>query len=451
MLRTFAILIQFFSLLMFTSVAIASDGNVGQIVFVSGDVQLHATEGQHPVKVGDAIQQGQELITKAGGYVYIKTSDNGFISLRPNSAVQFDVYQYSPDNPKNSKLKISLKYGVMRSISGIGAQSARDKYRLNTPVAAIGIRGTDFTVYATDEVTRATVTYGGIVMSGFNDNCTPGGTGPCKGSQIAELFAQQAGMLLQFRRGESHPVLLDHQSIHLAPDSMAPPLPNETPAKKAVESQSNAADLAGDQAITVKQGTALQDTLNQSQPTVPVPPVVVLPPPVVTPPAQQIFWGRWLQLANETGTTDSQLLTLVKDGKQLLGMNGIFGLVRDPSTDMALPSSGVFSFKLQAHESYILNDIDKTTVAANIENPALSINFNQQRFDTSFRVTTDLDKVDVIAHGSVLKDGSMISDQIGSTASILGGLANGGQQAGFLFQQKIDPNRSAVGATYWTH
>jgi hypothetical protein len=418
----------------FASAAVAQDSAVGEVVFVSGDVQVHLAAEVRPVKVGDVIRQGHELVTKATGYVYLKTRDDGFVSLRPNSAVHFEVYEYSPDKPQASRFKTNLKYGVIRSVSGIGAQNAREKYRLNTPVAAIGIRGTDFTVYATPDITRAAVTSGGIVMSGFNDGCTPGGTGPCAGDQIAELFAQQTGMLLQLRRGESRPALLDRQSSSLQPDNVSPPLPNEKPGKKATAEQSPAADLAGDQAIIVRQGAALQEQLAQA--------ATALPPP-----PQQVFWGRWLALAGDAGS-ESQLDALIKSGKKLVALNGAFGIVRDQQTNMVLPSAGVYGFALQSHESYILSE-GSNAVAARIENPSLNVDFNQQRFDTRFRVATDAQQVDVKSHGSVLRDGSLVSDQFGVTANVVGTLANSGQQAGFLYQQRINDRQTAVGATHW--
>lgn len=456
MRRVLITLFQFLALIAWISSAAAQTGVVGTVIFVSGPAEVQTNGAAHaPLKVGDAIQEGQELITKSQGYVYIKTSDNGFISLRPNSALQFETYQYAADKPKDSRIKLNLKYGVIRSISGTGAQSARDKYRLNTPVAAIGIRGTDFTVYSTDEVTRAAVTSGGIVMSPFGDNCKPGGTGPCSGAQIAELFAQQSGLLLQQRRGEAHPLLLDRQSGHLLPDSVSPPLPNESAARKSTDGQAGAGDMAGEQAIVVKQGSAIHDLESQQPPaTVPPPvdtPPVVTPPTPPTPPTQQVFWGRWMRLAGESQSGDDQLVALTKQGKLFIGANSMFGVVRDAETNMVLPSTGVYNFALKAHESYILNDATKSAVAANILNPVLTIDFNQRHFDTSFKVTTDLLKVDVAGHGSVLGDGSMVSDLIFSPASILGTLANGGQQAGFIYQQRIDSHQSAVGATYWTH
>ena len=48
------------------------------------------------------------------------------------------------------------------------AESARDRFRLNTPIAAIGVRGTDFVVSATQNSIMAVVNAGAIVVSPFS-------------------------------------------------------------------------------------------------------------------------------------------------------------------------------------------------------------------------------------------------------------------------------------------
>lgn len=441
----------------------AAQSVVGDIVFASGEVQVANGGSTRAAKVGEAIKQGDELVTKADGYIYVKTRDQGFVSLRPNSAVQFDLYEYAADKPQESRIKTTLKYGVLRSVSGVGAQSAKDKYRLNTPVAAIGIRGTDFTVFANAEVTRATVTSGGIVMSGFNDSCAPSGTGPCNGIQGAELYAQQSGMMLQLRRGDSRPALLDRESSNLRPDVVAPPLPGEKVEKGAAASgTTTSADLAGNQAITLKQGIALQEKLQLEQKSATPPTVPVVTPPVAEPslpappPAQAIFWGRWQPFAGASASTAGKDWSAVEADKQLAVVsmrNPVFGLVRNMQTDIVLPSAGIFNFALQRHESYILNESTNRLAEAEIQNHALKINFNTLEFDTSLRLVSGSRVVDVAANGGIDRlNGLMFSDNNPSIspATVRGALANGGQQAGYLFEQRINERELAVGATYWS-
>ena len=65
----------------------------------------------------------------------------------PNSTLLIEQYDYDPSMPEGSAVKLNLEEGVARAISGDAAKGAKEISRL-TPVAAIGVRGTDFAVGA---------------------------------------------------------------------------------------------------------------------------------------------------------------------------------------------------------------------------------------------------------------------------------------------------------------
>ena len=47
-------------------------------------------------------------------------------------------------NPSDSQVKLNLIEGTARAVSGEAAKAAKERFRLNTPIAAIGVRGTDY-------------------------------------------------------------------------------------------------------------------------------------------------------------------------------------------------------------------------------------------------------------------------------------------------------------------
>src|SRR5471032_238065 len=196
-------------------------GEAGKVVFVTGQVSVAA----HPLALDAAVQEGDELTTGADGYVYVKTVDQGFLVLRPNSKARIVAYHIDAQNPTNTRVKLELLQGVARSISGVGVKQARQNFRFNTPVAAIGVRGTDFVVYTDQQTSRVTVMSGGVVVSGFAGNCGPEGGGPCEGGASRELFAGQSGVLLQVQRGQNIPQLMHSQSV--STDQSAPPRSDE--------------------------------------------------------------------------------------------------------------------------------------------------------------------------------------------------------------------------------
>ena len=116
------------------SAAVWAD-EAGKVVLSVGEVRV---QGQ-PVKAGHSVQAGDRLSTGADGYVYIKTVDNGFLILRPNSDASIIAYQADSHTPANSRFKFELREGVARSISGQAVKNAKQNFRFNTPVAAIGV------------------------------------------------------------------------------------------------------------------------------------------------------------------------------------------------------------------------------------------------------------------------------------------------------------------------
>ena len=193
----------------------------GKLIFVAGKAQL----AERAASEGAAVQEGDMLTTGADGFIYVKTVDNGLFILRPNTKARIAAYHVDAKDPKNTRIKLELLSGVARSRSGEAVKLARQNFRFNTPVAAIGVRGTDFTVYTDDNVSRVAVLSGGIVMHGFEGDCRPEGSGPCEGNAARELTAQMRGQLLQFQKGQTAPLLM--QGGALSPDQLAPPRGDE--------------------------------------------------------------------------------------------------------------------------------------------------------------------------------------------------------------------------------
>ena len=120
----------------------AHAADAGKIIFVAGA----AKAGDRPAVEGSQVQEGQMLSTGADGYIYVKTADNGLFILRPQTEARIVTYRIDQRNPANTRVKFELIKGTARSKSGEAVKHARQNFRFNTPVAAIGVRGTDFTV-----------------------------------------------------------------------------------------------------------------------------------------------------------------------------------------------------------------------------------------------------------------------------------------------------------------
>ena len=149
----------------------ASNQEVGKITLLIGEVQVTGPKRKGTVRLaaGATLYVGDVILTRASGHAHLRFVDGALMSIRPASRLTIQEYNYDTQAAQNSRVSFKLEEGIARSISGHAAKDARENFRMNTPVAAIGVRGTDFTVHTNKDRTRALVTEGGIVLSGLLD------------------------------------------------------------------------------------------------------------------------------------------------------------------------------------------------------------------------------------------------------------------------------------------
>jgi hypothetical protein len=430
--------------LMWSLVDMAYAAEAGRVVFTAGQAQV----GRHAAALDAAVGEGDELSTGADGYIYMKTVDNGFLILRPNSTARVVTYSIDKADPSKTQVKLELLQGVARAISGQGVKQARQNFRFNTPVAAIGVRGTDFTVYTDQQTTRVTVLSGGVVMSGFGANCSAAGTGPCEGRSARELFAGQAGLLLQVERGTSVPQLL--QNPALAPDQTERPRSDEPVAKQALSAapaaQVNLDPQRSEQSLNSARPVAPPPESNNPPPVVTPPPVVIndpAPPKPTTPSPPEIFWGRWQALAG----LPAQLGRIGAADVEIATYYAPYAITRLKNTELVLPNDGTAAFKLMSGEAIMSNSLGDRP--ATIQSGQLSMDFSKRTFSTSLDVTAGNDRAAVIGNG-VITDKGMLYDGIGSPTVIRGYLGgSNAEQAGYIFKNSATPGITVSGATLW--
>jgi hypothetical protein len=438
------VLLPFICASAFAQNAPAVTAMMGSAVLVVGHARLLDAQRHATLVRGTSIVQGDTIETGADGYVYITTVDQGFVSVRPNSSFTVEHYAYDAAAPEKTEIKLTLHYGVVREISGKGAQAARDHYRMNTPVAALGVRGTDFSVFTDANVTRATVLSGGIIMTPLGQSCATTGVGPCEGASAALLFADQRNALLQTDRGSTHSVLIEAKVSQLMPDQAA----------QALKSEDSAARVATE--ATVQPGVApaelsfpLTPDAKPDTPTQPAPPVTT-PPVTPAPEAQQIFWGRYTSVADAAST----LASLQAQGSEVVGQISSYDMTRTPQTNMVMPVTGKFSFQLQQgaglSEAFLV-DASGTRTQAAISGASLSVDFGAHTFATSLTVSANGASYNVTGQGGVSQQDGKLYSALTSPALIRGALAGStADQAGYVFSESVNSKTTAVGATLWS-
>ncbi|MGQ0585711.1 MAG: FecR family protein [Gammaproteobacteria bacterium] len=134
---------------------------IGEVALTTGSVTATtATEPQpRALKSGDALFAGQTITVAVNSYASLKFADGGRVLLRPNTEFTVEAYTYRPAPPiavepgappalasVEGTAFFRLVRGGLRAISGLIGKGQNQQYKVTTPVATIGIRGTDYEV-----------------------------------------------------------------------------------------------------------------------------------------------------------------------------------------------------------------------------------------------------------------------------------------------------------------
>jgi hypothetical protein len=116
----------------------------GQFVAVVGEVRLLGRDGtQRTAERGGELREGDTVVTGANALVQVRLADGGFLSIRADTETTLERFAYTGSEDKNASMLVSLLKGGFRSVTGLIGQLNRTGYRITTPSATIGIRGTD--------------------------------------------------------------------------------------------------------------------------------------------------------------------------------------------------------------------------------------------------------------------------------------------------------------------
>jgi hypothetical protein len=130
-------------LALFAVAASAANQVIGTVRSVEGTASVQRAGVATPAQVGLPIGETDVLQTGADGRLAVILKDDTRLSLGPDSEVRVDRFLYEP-TPGNLALVIRMARGVVAYVSGKIAKLAPDSVRFETPVAAVGIRGTRF-------------------------------------------------------------------------------------------------------------------------------------------------------------------------------------------------------------------------------------------------------------------------------------------------------------------
>ena len=392
---------------------------VGEVTLTIGKSKIERTAGESEPQKGGSVQEGDVIRTSDNGHVHIRFIDGARISVRPNSVFRIHEFKYSPSDPAASVVRLSLDSGEARSISGAAAQAAKERFRLNTPLVAIGVKGTDFVTQVGKDVIRVTVNQGAIVMAPFDNACKAEALGVCTTSRAKELTAEMLGQALVYRLGSADPSL---QNIGK---------PGQSDASRVL--------LLDRQAREGAERPLASETESKN--------------PLNAVAATKLIWGRWAKDPIPSDSITVPFLEALRGNEVTVG-DGYYFLFREPSNLNVLPSlTTKVDFGLKSSSAYFRNAANEMQ-AASVQSGTLGVDFGNKTFNTNLNLSAQGTGLQSFSQSGTLNSstGIFLSNSTAASnanaGSVAGAVSLDARQAGFLFRAPIGAG-TFNGATLW--
>ncbi len=131
----------------------AAPNVIGRVTVSRGRVTARGADGRRrTLERRSPLFEGDVLNTGVRGRVQILFRDGARLSLRPNTEMSLDEYKFTEAAPERDRSRMNLRRGGFRTVTGRIGQRSRGRYRVDTPFAQIGVRGTDWGALAEDVV-----------------------------------------------------------------------------------------------------------------------------------------------------------------------------------------------------------------------------------------------------------------------------------------------------------
>ncbi|MBL8482579.1 MAG: FecR domain-containing protein, partial [Rhodocyclaceae bacterium] len=122
--------------------AVAAEDTVGSIVFAQGvTTSQRGDAAARLVGKGEVLSAGDVISTGSGSVAILELNDGSRMTLRP--ATRFAVEGLNTEQGKESAI-LQLFRGGLRALTGFVSKRNPEAFKVRTPTATIGIRGTDF-------------------------------------------------------------------------------------------------------------------------------------------------------------------------------------------------------------------------------------------------------------------------------------------------------------------
>jgi hypothetical protein len=120
---------------------------MGTFKAVEGDAAVVRAQARSRLSPGARLERGDRIVTGADGAATVTLKDGTVLTVGPNSVVALSRFDFEPTTQRG-ELLVDLLEGSIRVVTGLLARISPDLFKVSTPTAVVGVRGTDFIVEA---------------------------------------------------------------------------------------------------------------------------------------------------------------------------------------------------------------------------------------------------------------------------------------------------------------
>ena len=139
MLRSFLMCLPAVILVFCSTLSARAESVVGTVSKVQNSAQI----GGGPATVGSPVHMSDRLRTGANARLEVTFNDNSKLTLGENANVVIDRYVYNP-NKSSAQVVLNSAHGALRFAGGKIEEMSHKNIVVNTPNAAMAVRGTHF-------------------------------------------------------------------------------------------------------------------------------------------------------------------------------------------------------------------------------------------------------------------------------------------------------------------
>ena len=142
---------------------------IGSAVITKDQVDGQTERGTQPIAAGTVVYLDELVRTGVTGRAELLLADRTNLTVAPTTEIRLDKFVYDPGGASGNVVVIAT-LGAFRFITGV---QPHENYEIKTPVATLGVRGTEFLALVQQNGAEIQLNSGEVIVTTISGNVVP--------------------------------------------------------------------------------------------------------------------------------------------------------------------------------------------------------------------------------------------------------------------------------------